>query len=252
MRLPFLRSKDTVDKRARPAGGSAEEGPVQLARTRARRRLIGALVLLAAGVLGFPVLFETQPRPLPVDTPIVVPESSTARVASAPALRPPSAVPPDAGNEAATETASGRTPPLVAGAAVASAPTLAAAPVVPAPRAAPKVPAPAPAVAAAVAEATVETEPAKAAPKAAAEAIAAPAEAGRFVVQVGAYNEVERMRAARQKLEDLGYKTYTQDVDTSTGKRTRVRVGPFPSRQEAEKVAARLKSVGMQANILSL
>ena len=252
MRLPFLRSKDTVDKRARPAGGSAEEGPVQLARTRARRRLIGALVLLAAGVLGFPVLFETQPRPLPVDTPIVVPESSTARVASAPALRPPSAVPPDAGNEAATETASGRTPPLVAGAAAASAPTLAAAPVVAAPRAAPKVPAPAPAVATAAAEATVQTEPAKAAPKAATEPIAAPAEAGRFVVQVGAYNEVERMRAARQKLEDLGYKTYTQDVDTSTGKRTRVRVGPFPSRQEAEKVAARLKSVGMQANILSL
>ena len=75
---------------------------------------------------------------------------------------------------------------------------------------------------------------------------------GRFVVQVGAYNEVERLRAARQKLEKLGYKSYTQDVETPGGKRTRVRVGPFASRQEAEAVAGKVKAGGMQANILAL
>ena len=72
------------------------------------------------------------------------------------------------------------------------------------------------------------------------------------MVQVGAYNDPERLRAARQKLEKLGLKSYTQDVDTATGKRTRVRVGPFPTRKEADTVAAKVKASGMQANILAL
>ena len=75
---------------------------------------------------------------------------------------------------------------------------------------------------------------------------------GRFVVQVGAYNDPERLRAARQRVEKLGYKTYTQDVDSPTGKRTRVRVGPFVSRQEADAVADKVKASGLQANILAL
>jgi len=72
------------------------------------------------------------------------------------------------------------------------------------------------------------------------------------VVQVGAYNEPERLRAARQKVEKLGYKSYTQEIDSPTGKRTRVRVGPFASRQEAEAVAGKVKANGLQANILAL
>ena len=71
-------------------------------------------------------------------------------------------------------------------------------------------------------------------------------------MQVGAYNDVERLKAARQKLEKLGFKTFTQDVETATGKRTRVRVGPFTTRAEAEAVAGKVKASGMQANILSL
>ncbi len=85
-----------------------------------------------------------------------------------------------------------------------------------------------------------------------ASAAAESAAAARFVVQVGAYNDAERMRAARQKLEKLGYKTYTQEIDTPTGKRTRVRVGPFAGRAEAEAVAAKVKASGMQANIYAL
>ena len=46
---------------------------VQQARTRARQRLIGAIVLLGIGVIGFPLVFETQPRPIPVDVPIEIP-----------------------------------------------------------------------------------------------------------------------------------------------------------------------------------
>jgi len=76
--------------------------------------------------------------------------------------------------------------------------------------------------------------------------------AGRFVVQVGAYNDLERLKAARAKLDRLGFKSYTQDVDSTTGRRTRVRVGPFATRQEAEAVAAKVKGAGMQAAILAL
>src|SRR5471032_3324143 len=46
---------------------------VREARARARRRLMGATVLLLIGVIGFPLLFETQPRPIPVDLPIEIP-----------------------------------------------------------------------------------------------------------------------------------------------------------------------------------
>lgn len=274
MRLPSFRAKDPVGDRARTlvgaAAGAADPGPVQAARIRARRRLMGALVLLATGVVGFPILFETQPRPLPVDTPMLVPEGA-ARAPAVPLPRPVPSLPADAGNEvplqaAAAAAASPAASPAAASAPATSAPVAVAAPAARASAAAPLL--------AAARPATVKPEPAK--PEAqkpeaqkpeaqkpdsrkpdavtAANTVseaAAPA-SGRFVVQVGAYNEVERLRAARQKLEKLGYKSYTQDVETPGGKRTRVRVGPFASRQEAEVVAGKVKGSGMQANILAL
>ena len=70
MRLPFQRSKDPATERSPRAAAVDDTAAVEAARTRAKRRLIGAAVLLAAGVIGFPMLFETRPRPLPMDTPI--------------------------------------------------------------------------------------------------------------------------------------------------------------------------------------
>ena len=249
MRLPFFRSKNPLEPRAKAprgsAGASAEVGAVQAARIRARRRLIGALVLLTVGVVGFPILFETQPRPLPVDTPILVPEGTPARVAPRVATRPAPAVPADAGNEpVALATAAA----AAASAAVSAAPPQPVAATKPEPRPEPKPepepPKPEPAKASQAVKPTTPTTPTP-------HETAAPAN-GRFVVQVGAYNDPERLRAARQKVEQLGYKTYTQDVDSPTGKRTRVRVGPFTSRQEADAVATKVKASGMQANILAL
>ena len=89
----------------------AEPDAVAAARTRARRRLIGAAVLLGIGVVGFPLLFETQTRPVPVDIPIEIPRKD-----GAPPLAPPAASPalsaasaavvlPDAEVPAAPETA---------------------------------------------------------------------------------------------------------------------------------------------------
>jgi DedD protein len=75
---------------------------------------------------------------------------------------------------------------------------------------------------------------------------------GRFVVQVGAFAETAAVRQARAKVEKLGMTTYTQVVQTSGGSRTRVRLGPFDSRDEAEKVAAKLKAAGLPGAVLTL
>ena len=65
---------------------------IEAVRRRARHRLIGASVLVLIGVLGFPLLFDTQPRPIAVDIPIDIPAKNAAP-ALTPAAKPrPSSV----------------------------------------------------------------------------------------------------------------------------------------------------------------
>ena len=80
----------------------------------------------------------------------------------------------------------------------------------------------------------------------------AASEAGRFVVQVGAFADAGKAHEARQKVEKTGLKTYTQVVETKDGKRIRVRVGPFGSRAEADKAAGKIKGLELPAAILTL
>ena len=76
--------------------------------------------------------------------------------------------------------------------------------------------------------------------------------AGRFVVQIGAFAEASAVRDVRSKAQKAGVATYTQVVETGDGKRTRVRVGPFPSREEAEKAAAQVKAAGLPGSVIAL
>ena len=92
-------------------------------------------------------------------------------------------------------------------------------------------------------------EPTKAAPAA---ATASADAAGRFVVQVGAFAENEKARQARLKVERAGLKTYVHVAETPQGKRIRVRAGPFATRAEAEKAAAKIKTLDLPAAILTL
>jgi DedD protein len=78
------------------------------------------------------------------------------------------------------------------------------------------------------------------------------ADAGRFIVQVGAFADADKAREARLKVERAGVTTYTQVVETPEGKRTRVRVGPFSSKAEAEKAAAKIRGLDLPAAILTL
>lgn len=244
----------------------AETGdPVQAARARARHRLIGAVVLVIAGVVGFPLVFETQPRPIPVDIPIEIPRRDSAPALTMPAPKPVArttpAVPPASAVVAAprddviTENkaeAGKEVPP-------ASAPKLAVvaapAPAKPSPPPvadAPKNPAQArpPAVVAEATRAKALLEGKPAAPQPAVKPEAK--EAGRFVVQVGAFADASAARDTRVKAEKLGLKTYMQVVETSSGQRTRVRIGPFATRDEADKALARAKDAGLNAVVLTL
>lgn len=239
---------------------------VQEARIRSRRRLIGAVVLVVIGVIGFPLVFETQPRPIPIDIPIEIPRKeglpplampspkATAPAASATTAAPvtaPSApvvaaapAKPAAAQAVEEVIAPGRPP-----AAVSSLPVLTPAPPV---KTAEK-PASAPAKTAAKPAAPAESDRAKALLEGSSSAKAeGPKEAGRFVVQVGAFAENDAARTTRLKVEKLGLKTYVQVAETPAGKRIRVRVGPFVSKEEADQAKTKLTAGGFPAVLLTL
>ena len=266
----FKQKSDTAPAATAPAD------PVRQARTRARQRLIGAIVLLVIGVIGFPLVFETQPRPIPVDIPIEIPKkdalpplvapgptpgSSAPVVDAAPASRPrPAALPtePKPAEEIITESRSeaGREVAPRSASQSAAVPASAAA----------DVPRRAVAVATAPARAVASTpelaKPAEAPSRSSADGDRARAllegrpasstDGQRFIVQVGAFADAEAARETRLKVERLGLKTYTQVVQTPSGSRIRVRVGPFASRGEAEAALAKAKTAGLAAVVVTL
>jgi len=237
-------------------------------RRRARHRLIGASVLVLLGVLGFPLLFDTQPRPISVDIPIEIPaknaspalvlpkkapaisaESEPLTAATAPSPAPLSA--PQSARVTSAESLSDREEVLPASPAPAPAasPQEARAPAKSEPdqAAAPKPASPPPVAAVAAAEASR----AKALLEGKPVAVSATGDQ-RIVVQVGAFAEQARAREVRLRVEAAGLKTYTHVAQTAEGSRIRVRVGPFATRDEAEKAAVRVKSLGLPAAILTL
>lgn len=94
-----------------------------------------------------------------------------------------------------------------------------------------------------------EKAPDKAPDKAAA-ATKKPADT-RVWVQVGAYAEPGTVKTVRQRVDKLGLKSQEQAVQTPAGQRTRVRLGPFATREEADRAAARLRANGLGASVVS-
>ncbi|WP_374660088.1 SPOR domain-containing protein [Inhella sp.] len=211
-------------KRATRQQAADHEATVQRLRQQARRRLLGAAVLVGAAIVAFPLVFETQPRPVPMDLPIVIPikDAETARMAgsSLPASLPQGALLETPSESKAAESANASTEPTPQ----ASSPALAVA----------------------------TSQPSKPAAASEAQAETAPSVEARFVVQVGAFADRMAAQQARRKLEARGLKTYTQVAKTKDGDRIRVRLGPFADRAEADKAAAKARSAGLAANVLSL
>jgi DedD protein len=245
MALFKLRKK--VDE---PMAAASPAESIDAIRRRARHRLIGAVVLVLTGVIGFPLLFDTQPRPVAVDIPIEIPDRNQVKPLAPP---PPNAV------------AAGRVtiiPPPAAPAPTPAPATVITEKVEPPPPAAAeekvakvdpvpeKKPEPKP-----EAKAEAKPEP-KAAETAKARALlegkSVDTDGARFVVQVGAFAEKDKARQAQQKLERAGLKNYTNVAETKNGTRIRVRAGPFGSRAEADKAAEKIKGLDLPAAVLSL
>jgi len=72
------------------------------------------------------------------------------------------------------------------------------------------------------------------------------------VVQVGAFADPAKVRDVRRKVEATGLKTYTQVVGTPEGDRTRVRIGPFTDKAQADKAADTIRKLSLPAAILTL
>lgn len=230
---------------ATPAAAAPPES-VEALRRRARHRLIGAAVLVLLAVIGFPLLFDTQPRPIAVDIPIEIPDRAKVKPLSAP--------PQSHMQGAVTQDVPAKAP---AASTSAPAPVAEVSRPASAPAATPKADATPKAETAAKA-APEAIKPAKAADAARAQPVAEdkPAKSqeadGRFVVQVGAFADVGKARETRLRVEKAGLKTYTNVAETRDGRRIRVRVGPFTSRAEADKAASRIKGLDLPASILVL
>lgn len=237
---------------------------MEVLRRRARHRLFGSVVLVFIAVVAFPLLFDSQPRPVAVDTPIVIPDRNHTPALAAgipvPAAQAPAKPLLPAASAAAASSAVSAQASLEPGkeeVVASSVPASAAAPeTVSKPVPAPKAVAP---------TASVKTESkaeAKDSAKSTHEANKAKAllegkntaaDPGRVIVQVGAFADADKVREVRRKLEQAGLKTYTQSIESKDGKRTtRVRVGPFESRAEADKAAARIRKLDLQASVIAL
>ncbi len=180
------------------------------------------------------------------------------RVASAPA---PTSTPAPAPAPAASSSAPAMARTAAASAPVAAASAVARAPALPASAA--KAAAPAPAVAAPrtgssapgkiiilsrpVAAESAAARAAGGSNAAAPEASAAPAQ--RYVVNVGLFAQENNARNALTQLTDADLPASTQTVRTSQGTRIRVRVGPFETEAEAERVADKVRAMGLDAQL---
>ena len=73
-----------------------------------------------------------------------------------------------------------------------------------------------------------------------------PAGGEQWVVQLGAYRDQANVRNLTAKLKQQGYNFYTEILPSPDGSdRTRVRAGPFPSKEAAEAARERIKRIGV-------
>ena len=204
-------------------------------RRRARRRLVGAIALVLGLVLIPPWIMDLEPKPVATNLTVEIPKQGTGGLKTP--IMPPSPASP----------ASGKAPDRAPA---------------PAPGATQEVPRP-PDVKpdSGLPGERSRPETAKAAPKPATVARAAPAESARkpadtkraeailneelFVVPLGAFANKENVKQLEARLSKVGVKYFTETVTTPAGEQTRVRAGPFPSRDVAEQTREKLKTLGL-------
>jgi DedD protein len=254
----------------KPARGKRKQGnrreepvdPVLPEKKRARRRLVGAIALVLAAIIGLPMILDSEPRQLPDDIDIQIPSKDTpapaaqakaglvAKADSAATTAPsnslsaeeeivepgpaaPVAAPVAAAKETPKETVKAEPKPVEAE----KKPQVATAkPEAAEPKATPHAPSVSKADEAARARAILEGKPVPS---------AAPHASGKVVLQVAALASQDKVNELQKKLQAAGLKSHTQKVATASGERIRVRIGPFANEAEADKARAKLTKIGL-------
>lgn len=274
--------------RGRPRGKSGKAAaepvdPVLPEKKRARRRLVGAVALVLAAVIGLPMVLDSEPKPLGDDVQIQIPSKDLPARQAQPktaAVTPPANVPQEAALDKSEEVVEPALPQQAsAGKTAAPAadirareenvvgPVKSVAKVEAKPQAKPEPkpeskiepkaePKPEP-------KPETKPEPKPAEDKAAADSAramaildggAAPAKVekkpSRLIVQVAALATKEKVTELQDKLKAAGISSYTQTVATDAGQRIRVRIGPFTSQEEADKARARLSKIGLSGTVV--
>lgn len=221
---------------------------------RARRRLVGAIVLVSVAAVVLPMVLDSEPTPVTqnIDIQIPSPEASKPKTAAAPASPPADegkAAPPERATPAPAPRAEPETPPTI----VAESPP---------PRSRDTEAPPAEEVKKPPAEEAKKAPPSergadskksagKEAPREKAAASVPTSPGGAFAVQVAALSDARKVKALEKQMAGAGLKTYTEVITTGAGQVTRVRAGPFASREAAEKARDQLKKVGLDGKIVA-
>ena len=77
-----------------------------------------------------------------------------------------------------------------------------------------------------------------------------PRRQARTVVQVAALSDAAKAKQLQKQMSGVGVEMYTEVVSTKTGDVTRVRAGPFATREAAEKARAQLKKAGLDGHVV--
>lgn len=247
---------DQTPVRPRRSARAPEDEPMDPMlpeKKRARRRLIGATALVLAAVIGLPMIFDSEPRPISQDINIQIPprDKAPAMNASPMPLPPTQATQPEAPSPEAQKPEAPKQTAADAAPSVPSVPS--ASDAKPEPRQPSSAPiAPEKAATVAVGEKRVDSLVDKPSAAPADAAKSADKNKGRFIVQVAAVSNKAKVDELLQKLKRGGIEGYWQKITTKEGDRFRVRVGPFSSRDEAEKMSKRIDKLGLHGTIQAI
>jgi DedD protein len=208
---------------------------IDVVRRRARHRLMGAVVLVLTAVVGFPLLLDSQPRPVAVDTPILIPDRKYTPPLSHASTEPASQAP--AKPLLPTDQLATIEPSANTRKEAASKPTSPAG-------ASPKYDKPG--------MTAPSQEPGGKAQSLLEGKSSPPVGAERVVIQLGAFSDPIKVREVRHKLEQAGVKSYIQVVEKDGKSTTRIRVGPYDTREEADKAAVRIRKLDLPVSFLKI
>ena len=203
---------------------------------RARRRLVGAIALVTFVVIILPLILDKEPGPAGPPLKVEIPgqDSGSFNPRVVPSVPPP------------TEKAIGD---ATAKAAVPGAKAQALPAKVEAPQAKGETTTTNSEGSKAESKtATASTEPANQPVNSKAEEVRALAALSdkAWSMSLEAFSNEKNVKQLRSKLSAAGIKSYTEPVKTSKGELTRVRAGPFASKEAAEKARAKLAAMGLK------